>query len=152
MLDYFDGSELAAGQAHAAADTLLGVNDERFADFTCDCFGRAAAGACGATLTEHRIDAVGQQGLALVGAADVIPDVLLVFVAEVREGGEHGVGGCLTQAAESGVLDNLGKVLEFVEIFHGAAALGAKGPRSVTFTTTILLFLRLVTFSNVPKG
>ena len=66
----------------------------------------------------------GKQGLALPGRALVVADVGHVLVVEVVERGQHGVRGSLSQSAEGGVLDDLAQVLQRVEVFHRALALG----------------------------
>ena len=48
--------------------------------------------------------------------------MLLILLAEVGEGAQDRVRGGLAQAAEGGVLDNLGETLEALDVFHRAPA------------------------------
>ena len=70
------------------------------------------------------IDGVDPEGTALVGGTALVHDVGHVLVVEVVDGREHGVGGCLAETAESGILDDLAEVLEVVQILHRTLALG----------------------------
>ena len=50
--------------------------------------------------------------------------MLEVFVLEVAEGGEDGVGGGLAEAAEGGLLHGAADVLDFLDVVEFALAVG----------------------------
>ena len=76
---------------------------------TGDRAGRADAGTCGAALALLGIDLVVEQRLAVARRTALLVNVRLVLMTEVAQRGQYGVGGRLTQAAQSGVLYVVGE-------------------------------------------
>ena len=68
----------------------------------------------------------GREGkfLADAGAAAMGDDVVFVLLAEVANGGEHGIGRGLTEAAERALADHAAEFVEKVQVLGGAVALG----------------------------
>ena len=62
--------------------------------------------------------------LADAGAAAVGDNMVFVFVAEVADGGEHGIGRGLAERAERAVADHAAQLVEKIEVLRGAAAGG----------------------------
>ena len=111
-------------QTCTAADTFLRVDDVCLLDLALDGSGRTCPGAGRTALAPVRIYGVDPEGAALVGRTALVHDVGHVLVVEVVDGREHGVGRCLAETAESGILDDLAEVLEIVQILHRTLALG----------------------------
>ena len=65
-----------------------------------------------------------RQTLANAGAAALRADVVLEFVAEVAQRGQHGVGRGLAETAERGVADHPAQFVEFVQVLLTAFAFG----------------------------
>ena len=84
----------------------------------------AALGALAAANALLAVDNIAHEFLADTCTARLVDDVFDVFIPEVVEGGENGVGRGLTKAAEGGVLDDSSEVAELLEVFHGAATAG----------------------------
>ena len=61
-------------------------------------------------------DAEGPQSLAALGPAVLVAHVLFVFLAEIFDGGKHGVGGAVPQAAERTGHDHLAHLLEPLDV------------------------------------
>ena len=118
---------MAAGHAHSATDAQVRIDYVRFADVSHDSGSRAVLGAYTATAALLRIDGVGQQSLALLRAALVLLHVLLIFFVEVVHRGEDRVRRSLSESAESGVLDDLGEVLEHLQVLHLTLSFGNLG-------------------------
>ena len=83
--------ELATSHAHPALDTFLWQDDMRLPRESGNGIGRAVPGAKRATDTDFRIDRVGQQGLALLGPAGMIPNVFQILVIKIVQSGQNRV-------------------------------------------------------------
>ena len=113
--------------ARAALDALGLVDDMGGAHRAGDGPGGAALGAAGAALALGGIHDVLDERLAHPGGAALLVDVGLELFPEMGEGGEHGVGGGLPQAAQGGLLDVVAQLLDGVQILRLAVALGDLG-------------------------
>lgn len=110
LLLEFDGPGGAGVGAGTTADahvltytayyTLGGIDHVGLLALSRDAVLRAVLGAEAATGTCLRVYVIGYQRLTYTGRALLVPDVGLVFLAEVIDGGEHRVGGRGPQAAE----------------------------------------------------
>ena len=126
-----DGTKLTVLVAGTALDAL-GLLDHHGSELVAggdvvgagDGFGGAVLGALAAADALLGVDDVLHEFLADAGAALLVDDVLDVFVPEVVEGAEDGVGRGLAEAAEGAVFDDGGEVAEGVEVVHGAGAVG----------------------------
>ena len=90
----------AHGVAHSALDTRLGIDYMRFLPLACDRVDRTIPEAEGTAGTFFRIDAVGDELLALARGAAFFLDVGLVFFPEVLDGCEDRVWRRLTEGTE----------------------------------------------------
>ena len=72
----------------------------RFAYQAADGIRRTILGTQVATDTKFRINGIGQQGLALFGAAGLVSDMFQIFVTEVVEGRQYRIRRRLSQSAE----------------------------------------------------
>ena len=115
-----DGLQAAVAHAGAALDAFLLVDDVFLLELAFDGSDRAVLCAKMASDASVRLNRVIEHGNALTRAALLFGDVLEILVPEVGQGGEHWVWRCLTESAESRILDDAGEVLELVEIFHGS--------------------------------
>ena len=126
-----DGTEFAVVDTSTALDTLGAVDYHR-GQFvsgsgvvgTADSLDGASLGALAAADALLAVDDIAHEFLADAGAAFLVDDVLHILIPEVVEGAEYGVRRGLSEAAESGILDDGGEVAEVVEVLHGAAAVG----------------------------
>ena len=102
-----------------------------------DSAGGADLGAQGAA-TALVGDNIVQQLLAVVGGAALLLDVGLILLAEVLQGGEHGVGGSLAQAAQSGGLDVLSQGFQLFDVAFFAASRTVVPAGTSTLTPSIV--------------
>ena len=87
----------------------------------------ALLGTHGAALTLFRIDDILDKALAVLGGALLVPDVSIILIPEVLNGGKYGVGSSLTQAAQSAVLDAKAQLFQQLYVAFLALALGDPG-------------------------
>ena len=100
-------------------DALFIIDDIRRAGVTGNGLHGAVAGALAAALAQIRLDF--QTTLAAVThGAVVVYHMVQVFLPEVAQGAEHRLAGALTQAAQGGGGDGVGKALQQVKILDGA--------------------------------
>ena len=57
----------------------------------------------------------------------MIADMLLIFIAEITNGAQYGIGSRLSQTAQSGVFDNLGHFFQKLDVAFLSLALGNIG-------------------------
>lgn len=77
---------------------------------------RALAGAQRAANATFFIDIEMHQIKANLGGAALISDVGFIFIPEVADGGQHGIGGCLTQTAKRELADGFAQALQFFDV------------------------------------
>src|ERR1035437_8145705 len=117
-----DGVELAHLTAGVALDAAGEVDHVRLLALSADHACGALLGAEDAAGAGLGVDVVRDERLALAGRAALLVDVRLVLVAEVADGGEHGVGGGAAQRAQRAVGDVVGKLLEQLDVAPAAVA------------------------------
>lgn len=94
------GLELASLKTHSALNTLFGVDLERFSFLLLrpllagDCLRRADLDAFAAGLTDIGEDSVSEKGLTDLGRASFVDDMLFIFLSEIPNGREDGIGSC----------------------------------------------------------
>ena len=119
-----DGAEFALLHTGAALDALGLVDHMGHLDGAFDGANGAGTGAEGAAFALIGEDGDLHQVFADAGGALLVHDVGDVFIPEVPEGGEDGIGSGLAQAAEGVGLDVVAKLLHLVQIFQRRLAPG----------------------------
>ena len=98
LLLHGNGVKLTGIEADAALDAFFLENLVNYLFRALDGFRRTLDAAQLAAIAVGFVYPVSDQGLADLGRAFLVPDVGLIFIPEVPDGGEHGVGGRTSQA------------------------------------------------------
>ena len=97
------------------------IDDMQLFEFTGDSVNRAVAFTFGTTDTIV-VDLEGEKFAAGTCGTFLVTDVSKVFILEVTQSAQDGVGSGLTEAAESGISNSFCEAFEFDEHFFGAVA------------------------------
>ncbi len=94
----FNGFELARFETHPAFDAFSGIDFEwdPFLLFSSllpgDCFGRADLNALTAFFTDIGGDSILKKASADLCRTPLVDDVFLIFLSEIPQGGQNGIG------------------------------------------------------------
>ena len=116
----FYGIKVALVDAETAECATLGVNGVFLVWQKWDGICRTAPGALGATDAVVG-DSEGNHVLARTSATNAL-HMFFVFVPEMAQSGQNGVGSRLSQSAERGFLHMVGQLLEQVDVLHRSLA------------------------------
>ena len=89
-----------------------------------DAFHGASERADVASHTFILVYGVGKQVHTDLGGALFLDNMRLIFISKVAQGGDHGIGGGLTEAAQGALIDVLSQLLQTLDVFRLALALG----------------------------